>query len=70
MSKAAGYLAKIRELHPDSPVLEEGERSLAAAKQARARPSRREERQRQAEETARQAELEQQRIVEASRNIG
>ena len=62
--KATGYLAKIRELHPDSPVLEEGERSLAAAKQTRADRLAKEERQRQAEETARQAELEQQRIVQ------
>ena len=63
--KATGYLAKIRELHPDSPVLEEGERSLAAAKQARADRLAEEERQRQAEEAARQAELEQQRIAKA-----
>ena len=34
--KATDYLSKIRELHPDSPVLEQGERSLAAAKQSRA----------------------------------
>ena len=31
--KAGGYLTKIHELHPDSPVLEEGERRLASAKQ-------------------------------------
>ena len=61
--KAAGYLAKISELHPDSPVLEEGEQSLAAAKQARADRLAEEERQRQAEEAARQAELERQRIA-------
>ena len=34
--KAAGYLARIGELHPDSPVLEEGEQRIDAAKQARA----------------------------------
>ena len=33
--KAADYLAMIRELYPDSPVLEEGEGRLAAARQAR-----------------------------------
>ena len=32
--KAADYLAMIRELYPDSPVLEAGEGRLAAAKQA------------------------------------
>ena len=54
--KAAGYLAKIRELHPDSPVLEEGERRLEATKQVRA--------ERLAEiERQRQAELERQRIA-------
>ena len=63
--KANGYLAKIRELHPDSPVLEEGERSLAAARQSRAERLAEEERQRQAEEAARQAELERQRIANA-----
>ena len=63
--KATGYLAKIRELHPDSPVLEEGERSLAAAKQTRADRLAEEEHQRQAEEAARQARLERQRIAEA-----
>ena len=63
--KATGYLAKIRALHPDSPVLEEGERSLAAARQARADRLAEEERQRQAEEAARQAELERQRITNA-----
>ena len=63
--KAAGYLAKIRELHPDSLVLEEGERSLAAAKQARADRLAEQERQGQAEEDARQAELERQRIAKA-----
>ena len=63
--KATGYLTKIRELHPDSLVLEEGEQSLAAAKQARADRLAEQERQRQAEEDERQAELEQQRIAKA-----
>ena len=34
--KAEGYLARIDELHADSPVLEEGEQRLQAARQARA----------------------------------
>ena len=63
--KATGYLTKVRELHPDSPVLEEGEQSLAGARQARADRLAEEERQRQAEEAARQAELERQRIAQA-----
>ena len=63
--KAEGYLATIRELHPDSPVLEEGERSLAAARQTRADRLAEEERERQAEEAARQAEVERQRIANA-----
>ena len=63
--KATGYLAKIRELHPDSPVLEEGERSLVAAKQTRADRLAEEEHQRQADEEARQAELERHRIAKA-----
>ena len=58
--KAEEYLSRIRDLHPDSPVLEEGEQSLVAAKQARADRLSEEERQRQAEEAARQAELERQ----------
>ena len=65
--KATGYLTKIRELHPDSPVLEDGERSLAEAKQTRADRLAEEERQRQAEEAARQAELERQRIAQIHR---
>ena len=65
LDKAAGYLAKIRELHPDSPVLEEGEQRLAAARQVRADRIAQQERQRQAEEAARQAELERQRIANA-----
>ena len=56
--KAAGYLAKIGELHPDSPVLEEGEQRLQEAKQARANRLAEQERQRQ-------AELERQRIAQA-----
>ena len=56
--KATNYLSKIRELYPDSPVLEEGEHRLAAARQARA--------DRLAEiERQRQAELERQRITRA-----
>ena len=62
--KAEGYLAKIGELHPDSPVLEEGEQHLQAAKQARADRLAEQERQRQAEEAARQAEVERQRIAQ------
>ena len=63
--KADGYLAKIRELHPDSPVLEAGEGRLEAARQARANRLSEQERQRQAEEAARQAEQERQRIAQA-----
>ena len=63
--KAAGYLASIRELNPDSPVLEQGEQRLEDAKQARADRMAEQERQRQAEEAARQAELERQRIGQA-----
>ena len=58
LDKAAGYLAKIRELHPDSPVLEEGEQRLAAARQVRADRLAEQERERQ-------AELERQRIAQA-----
>ena len=56
--KAEGYLAKIGELHPDSPVLEEGEQRLQEAKQARADRLAEQERQRQ-------ADLERQRIADA-----
>ena len=63
--KAADYLATIRELYPDSPVLEEGEGRLAVARQAHAARLAEQERQRQAEEAARQAELERQRIAQA-----
>ena len=55
---AAGYLAKIGELHPDSPVLEEGEQRLQDARQARENRLAEQERQRK-------AELERQRIVQA-----
>ena len=55
--KAEGYLAKIGELHPDSPVLEEGARRLIDARQARADRLAAQERQRQ-------AELERQRIAQ------
>ena len=63
--RAAGYLASIRELNPDSPVLEQGEQRLEVARQARADRLAEQERQRQAEEAARQAELERQRIAHA-----
>ena len=63
--KAAGYLAKIRELHPDSPVLEEGEQRLQDAKKTRENRLAELKRQRQAGEAERQAELERQRIAKA-----
>ena len=70
--KAEGYMERIRTLHPDSPVLEDGAQRLQAAKQAQAESEAAEaarlaelERQRQAAEAARQAELERQRIAEA-----
>ena len=63
--KAADYLATIRELYPDSPVLEAGEGRLAAARQARTNRLAEQKRQRQADEAARQAELERQRIAQA-----
>ena len=56
--KATGYLAKIRQLHPDSPVLEEGEQRLQEAKQARSGRLAEQERQRQ-------TDLERQRIANA-----
>ena len=56
--KAEGYLAKIHELHPDSPVLEEGEQRLQDARQARKNRLAEQERQRQ-------AELERQRVAQA-----
>ena len=56
--KASGYLTRIRDLHPDSPVLEEGEQRLEAARQART--------DRLAEQAReRQAALERQRIAQA-----
>ena len=75
--RAAGYLERVRELNPDSPLLAEGERRLAAARQAelgRQRQAEEErqrqaelERQRQAEKAARQAELERRRQAEEER---
>ena len=62
--KAVGYLVSIRDLNPDSPVLEQGEQRLKAAKQARADRLAEMERQRQVEEAARQAEQERQRIAQ------
>ena len=56
--KASGYLTRIRELHPDSPVLEAGEQRLEAARQARTDRLAEQERQRQ-------AALERQRIAQA-----
>ena len=53
--KAAGYLMSIRDLNPDSPVLEEGEQRLAQARQERKERLAEIERQRQeAEEKMRQ----------------
>ena len=52
--KAAGYLSSIRDLNPDSPVLEAGEQRLEVARQAHAARLAEIERQRQAEEAARQ----------------
>ena len=54
--KAADYLAKIGELHPDSPVLEEGEQRLKDARQARVDRLAEQERQRQAELERQRAE--------------
>ena len=62
--QADEYLGRIRDLHPDSPVLMTGRQQLGEAKQARAKRLAEQERQRQAEEAARQAELERQRIVQ------
>ena len=67
--KAEGYLARIGELHPDSPVLEEGEQRLQDAKQARADRLAEQARQRQAEEAARQAEMERQRIAQETKAL-
>ena len=62
--QADEYLGRIRDLHPDSPVLMTGRQQLGEAKQARAERLAEQERQRQAEEAARQAELERQRIAQ------
>ena len=62
--QAENYLGRIRDLHPDSPVLMTGRQQLEDAKQARAKRLAEIERQRQAEEAARQAEFEQQRIAQ------
>ena len=56
--KAEGYLTKIGELHPDSPVLEEGQQRLQDGRQARANRLAEQERQRQ-------VELERQGIADA-----
>ena len=56
--KAEGYLAKIGELHPDSPLLEQGEQRLTTARQARVDRVAEQERQRR-------AELERQRVANA-----
>ena len=63
--QAETYLSRIRDLHPDSPVLLAGQKQLEDARQARAARLAEQERQRQAEEAARQAELEQQRVAQA-----
>ena len=63
--QANSYLERIREFHPDSPSLLTGKKQLEDAKQARAERLAEQERQRQTEEAARQAELERQRIAEA-----
>ena len=69
--KAADYLAMIRELYPDSPVLEAGEGRLAAARQARTERLAEQERQRIAQATeAHWAELKRQRQAEAERHAG
>ena len=62
--QADSYLGRIRDLHPDSPVLMTGRQQLKDAKQARADRIAEQERQRQAEEAARQAELERQQIAQ------
>ena len=63
--QADSYLERIRGLHPDSPMLLTGKEQLEDARQARADHLAKIERQRQAEEAARQAELERQRIAQA-----
>ena len=63
--QAETYLSRIRDLHPDSPALLTGQKQLEDAGQARTERLAEQERQRQAEEAARQAELERQRIAHA-----
>ena len=63
--QAETYLSRIRDLHPDSPVLLAGQKQLEDAGQARTERLAEQARQRQAEEAARQAELERQRIAQA-----
>ena len=63
--QADSYLGRIRDLHPDSPALLTGKKQLEAAEKARRERLAEIERQSQAEETARQAELERQRIARA-----
>ena len=63
--QANSYLERIRDLHPDSPSLLEGKKQLEEAKQGHADRLAEQERQRQAEEDARQKELERQRLAKA-----
>ena len=63
--QADNYLARIRDLHPDSPSLLSGRKQLDEARQARADRLAEQERQRQAEEATRQGALERQRIAKA-----
>ena len=63
--QADSYLGRIRDLHPDSPVLMTGRQQLEDAKQARSDRLAEIERQREAEEEARQAELERHRVAQA-----
>ena len=65
--KATGYLSSIRDLNPDSPMLEEGEQRLKAARQARADRLAEQESKRLAEEEARQAERERERQATLAR---
>ena len=60
--QADSYLGRIRDLHPDSPVLTTGKQQLEDAKQTRADRIAEQKRRRQAEEAARHAERERQRI--------
>ena len=62
--QADSYLGRIDDLHPDSPFLMTGRQQLEDAKQARAKRLAEQERQRQAEKEAHQAELERQRIAQ------